>query len=536
MKVERVKVRMYKKLLGDCFLIIVEGKDGRSKASAHILIDCGVLQGTRGSKDLMNAAVNNVYETAGEKGLDLVVVTHEHYDHICGFQLADDIFAEHKFENLWLPWIDNPDDPDGKVLQEKYGQAYAALAGMAARFGVATEQDDFETERILGMAGFSGPLAIALDDEDGGDAAAADGALGVSRKGKKVRGSRKIYLNLKDWAGKTRYLSPGEVTRTPGSIGLRTYVLAPPRDTEMLSKALPSTQNPETYFALGGEYLGSIETTRDPSGGETDRDERKICREAQSHSPFSPRHRWRSFVDLRDAKAEPAGEAEETEAIRYLQELYFHDYWQGPDFSAGEPLKHRRIDDAMRSVFSSLSLKMDNNTNNTSLVLAFELPDQAGTMLFAADAQVGNWLSWEGVEFREEGKGDKLATTSKDLLAAARLYKVGHHGSHNATLREKGLEQMTNGDLVAMISTDEEFAKRQSGGWEMPDAHLNEALVKKTSGRILRGDRPAEDAVAAHREMTGEASAKRFAKRIVDEDLYVEFTVFDRDLGDGQDA
>jgi hypothetical protein len=190
----------------------------------------------------------------------------------------------------------------------------------------------------------------------------------------------------------------------------------------------------------------------------------------------------------------------------------------------------------MRSTFSSLALKMDNNTNNTSLVLAFELPDRGGTMVFAADAQVGNWLSWEGVEFREEGKGEKLPVTSKDLLAAARLYKVGHHGSHNATLREKGLELMTHGDLVAMIPTDEEFARRQSGTWEMPAAHLNDALIQKTGGRILRGDRPAEEAVAMHRKMTGEESAARFAKRIVDEDLYVEFTVFDRELGDGEDA
>src|SRR5690606_26664337 len=91
-RVDRDKVRMYKKLLGDCFLIILEGKNGTSDAAAHILIDCGVLQGTRGTKALMTSAVQNIYETAGEKGLDLVVVTHEHYDHICGFQMASEIF------------------------------------------------------------------------------------------------------------------------------------------------------------------------------------------------------------------------------------------------------------------------------------------------------------------------------------------------------------------------------------------------------------------------------------------------------------
>jgi hypothetical protein len=533
MKVERVKVRMYKKLLGDCFLIIVEGKDGAKDAAAHILIDCGVLQGTKGSKDLMTAAARNIYETAGEKGLDLVVVTHEHYDHISGFSLAKEVF-ERGFEHLWLPWIDNPDDPDGKALQEQFGQSYAALAGMAARFGVATEQDDFETEKILGMAGFSGPLAVALDDAEEAAAAGPGGVvLGVSGKGKTVRGSRKIYLALKNWAKHTRYLSPGEVTRTPGSVGLKTYVLAPPRDRAMLGRALPSVQNPETYFALDGEYLGAVKPAPRPEVDEKAPSERSICREAQTHSPFSPRHRWRTFVELHKPKP---GDIEGAEAARYIRETYFDDARAGGDFSAGEPLQHRRIDDAMRSTFSSLALKMDNNTNNTSLVLAFEFPNNGGTMIFAADAQVGNWLSWQGVEFREEGKGEVWPVTTRDLLAEARLYKVGHHGSHNATLREKGLELMTHGDLVAMIPTDEEFAKRQSGGWEMPDAHLNDALIRKTGGRILRGDRPAEEAIAAHREMAGEESADRFRKRLADEDLYVEFTVFDREMGDGEDA
>ncbi|MCJ2186510.1 ComEC/Rec2 family competence protein [Novosphingobium beihaiensis] len=522
MKVERVRVRMYKKLLGDCFLIILEGKDGRKDASAHILIDCGVLQGTRGSKDLMMAAVRDIYDTAGEKGLDLVVVTHEHHDHICGFKLADDIFAERKFGDLWMAWTDDPDDPDGRELQEKYGQAYAALAGMAARFGVASAVDDFETEAIMGLAGFSGPFAVPLDDDDAAGGS-GDGMLGVSGRRKTVRGSRKIYLDLKSWAEQTRYLSPGDVMETPGAIGLKTYVLGPPRDRDLLSKALPSSgENAETYFALAGEFLDAIEPGgTGPAGGTAD--EAAICREALHRSPFSARYHWRSFVEQRDARDDGA-------ATRLLHRRYFAGQSDQDNFSCGEPLAHRRIDDAMRSTFSSLSLKMNNNTNNTSLVLAFELPGDGGTMIFAADAQVGNWLSWGKVRFRNPESGKELPVTSEDLLAAARLYKVGHHGSHNATLSEKGLERMIHKDLVAMIPTDEEFAKKQSGTWEMPDPHLNEALTVRTRGRILRGDKPAAEAIAQHQEIAGKASSEAFAKRVADGDLFVEFTVYDRAL------
>jgi hypothetical protein len=66
------------------------------------------------------------------------------------------------------------------------------------------------------------------------------------------------------------------------------------------------------------------------------------------------------------------------------------------------------------------------------------------------------------------------------------FYKVGHHGSHNATLRAQGLELMTSPDLVAMIPVNEEQAKKKE--WAMPFAPLLQRLEEKTRGRILRMD------------------------------------------------
>ena len=82
-------------------------------------------------------------------------------------------------------------------------------------------------------------------------------------------------------------------------------------------------------------------------------------------------------------------------------------------------------------------MQLDNKTNNTSLVLAFELIDTHRVFLFAADAQVGNWLSWEKTNWKLK-TGDVV--TGPDLLARTVYYKVGHHGSQNATLEKKGLE------------------------------------------------------------------------------------------------
>jgi hypothetical protein len=72
------------------------------------------------------------------------------------------------------------------------------------------------------------------------------------------------------------------------------------------------------------------------------------------------------------------------------------------------------------------------------------------------------------------------------------LYKVGHHASHNATLRADGLELMTNPELVAMIPVKEEFA-RKTKHWNMPFPSLLARLLEKTRGRVLRADRSLAD-------------------------------------------
>jgi hypothetical protein len=84
------------------------------------------------------------------------------------------------------------------------------------------------------------------------------------------------------------------------------------------------------------------------------------------------------------------------------------------------------------STAAELALALDSATNNTSLVLAIELVDSEKVLLFPADAQVGNWLSWETLRF----EGEK-PVIGPDLLARTAFYKVGHHGSHNATLKTK---------------------------------------------------------------------------------------------------
>jgi len=114
-------------------------------------------------------------------------------------------------------------------------------------------------------------------------------------------------------------------------------------------------------------------------------------------------------------------------------------------------------------------------TNNTSLVLALELgePGKGDVLLFAADAQVGNWESWQTWTC-ESGH---VKVTGPDLLKRTIFYKVGHHGSHNATLKGRGVNQM-DGLKVAIIPVDEKEALKKRWG-RMPLPDLIAALEKK---------------------------------------------------------
>jgi hypothetical protein len=142
-----------------------------------------------------------------------------------------------------------------------------------------------------------------------------------------------------------------------------------------------------------------------------------------------------------------------------------------------EKLSWRRIDQDWLLSAARLGLQLDNATNNTSLVLAFEFIDTGEVLLFTGDAQIGSWKSWLTLE--------ELDTA--DLLQRTVFYKVGHHGSHNATLKEGGLEAMTSPQLVAAIPVDQDFANN-SKHWEMPAAALYKRLQEQTRGRILRAD------------------------------------------------
>ncbi|HYZ67044.1 MAG TPA: hypothetical protein VE666_04430, partial [Mycobacterium sp.] len=124
-----VEVRMYNVGFGDAFRITVR----RGRETWRMLIDCGVH--AHGVARPMKDSVKNIIadlaeDCGGTPHLDVVVATHRHRDHIVGF--AEDDWETVEVDEVWLPFVEDVDDPDGKKIRRAHSltaQKLAALIG-----------------------------------------------------------------------------------------------------------------------------------------------------------------------------------------------------------------------------------------------------------------------------------------------------------------------------------------------------------------------------------------------------------------------
>ncbi len=497
-----VTVRMYGQGLGDCFLLAF-GPDDQTRPH-YVLIDCGVVLGTPDAVNRMRTVVENIGVAVGPHGIDLLVVTHEHWDHVSGFSQAADLWKTIPIRKIWLAWTENPDDDLGKKLKAEFRNNIRALQATALR----AEAPD-RRERFNGLVGLYGDPFAARGDAFSEQTHAALDTL----------------LKVAPGPGQVEYLEPGDV-RWLGDPSVATvYVLGPPKDETRLKKTNPSRRAPETYpkpgesdglhllatpaltehgafrLALGwsaSEFdpdpaAQDPDSTHAPHPGPTDAHGLTGALSAVSQAapagdpvgprlspaeellreqsfPFEPQHR----IPWRAAARDPF----------FVRRYGFETpYPGGPE--TGETW--RRINDDWLGVADALALQMDSYTNNTSLVLAFDLHRSRRVLLFAADAQVGNWLSWHDITRGTNAEGNPVPVSVADLLAGTCVYKVGHHGSHNATVREGGLESMAKGgDLVAFVPVSEPVAHEIKHWDEMPLPSLMDRLHQLCDGRVLR--------------------------------------------------
>jgi hypothetical protein len=463
---------MYRAKLGDCFLLAFPG---RNQKPVYMLIDCGIHSQYKGGSKIIKDIAKHIRDSTGGH-IHVLVMTHEHADHISGFHLARDTFRAMQIDEGWFAWTEDPDNTFARRIDRAKSLMLRGLRAAGPALAAAGSE---AAQNIIGITDF-------FQFEDG---------MGVSS-----RETRDLIRELPD---ERRYLKPKTPPLTlPGVSDTRIFVLGPPEDERLLMKARPSSKSGEVY--RGDDHALALDDVLSAAflaaaGDELDKSDRI---RAEGGKPFASNLRLATNVVEANSKRYP-----------FFHEHYLQDIenW-------------RRIESDWQLPAESIALKLDSATNNTSLVLAIELEATGRVLLFAADAQVGNWLSWHQGGWSEVnglGRGETL--TAEDLLRRTVLYKVGHHGSHNATLREKGLEMMTSPELSAMIPVDEEWARaRKPHAWKMPFNPLYDDLRRRTGSRILRSDK---GLVKPRRR---NASWREFESRVTSDDpLFIDLEIPD---------
>jgi hypothetical protein len=138
-----------------------------------------------------------------------------------------------------------------------------------------------------------------------------------------------------------------------------------------------------------------------------------------------------------------------------------------------------KIDEMQAEEMLSIVRTLDGVLNNTSLILLFEIGDTR--LLFPGDAQIENW------NYALRDCDDAKAIRKR--LAAARFYKVGHHGSLNATPKSlwNGFEHRDKNPgperLATMVSTAAGKHGSVGRGTEVPRKKLIEELTEMSELR-----------------------------------------------------
>jgi len=434
-KPQRALLRMYRHGLGDC--IYLEFPRG-SGPPYRIMIDCGLVLGAADAKAKITGVMDHVIESSGADGLDLLVVTHPHWDHVSGFVQAESV-DQLKAREVWLAWSENPQDELAAKLKSTFALAEQALrAGLTATEAFPMNAARKEAESLLGFLGLEQEGEAKLQAGKGRTTAAAVAAAAA----KAAEAGRKPHFCL---PGEKPFVIPGTTARI--------FVLGPPRDEKELRQMDPSKREPETYSLTAlGSLLHLGQAFAALAGGDAAQDQGR---------PFAQHF----TLGLEDC-----------EAIPFFADHYF-----------GEAAQWQRIDADWVGEIAPLALLLDRAVNNSSLALAIELEEGGDVILLAADAQVGNWRSWLKLKWELDGR----TVTGPDLIARTLAYKVGHHASLNATLAKEGVEKMER-LRYSLVPVDAEQASARGWGNNIPFPKLLTALAgqgPEDSAAVLRSDR-----------------------------------------------
>ena len=404
----RATLFAYQVGFGDAFLLRFSYADGRRR---HMLIDFGTTSlPENATADHMVRVAKDITDKCNEpggKGLDVLVATHRHADHISGFATrpdgsgSGDIIRALKPSVVILPWTEAETAP----LDWLGPEASALGQGLAARR--ATLEAMHETARqalaFVDTPGRKMPKAVA-------DQLAFIGEDNLS--------NASAVKNLMTMGGRREYVFHGANPKLGRALpGIKVHVLGPPtlRQTDTIRKQ--RSRDEDEFWHFAPKRLAEA-SAANAAGG--------LFPGAATFDRLPTEHRWLT----------------------------------------------RRIDEANAELMLGLVRALDKQMNNTSVILLFKAGSKS--LLFPGDAQWENWAF-------------ALQSPMAPLLDDVDLYKVGHHGSLNATphsmwnrFRKRGPASQAK-RLTSVLSTKQGKHGSEAKKTEVPRRTLVTALQSEST-------------------------------------------------------
>lgn len=381
LKPRKATIRAYQVGFGDCFLLTFEYPEDENKSvqERHVLIDfgsTGMPAGVVSAKQMMNVA-NDIKDRCKGK-LQAVVATHRHKDHISGFATkADksgtgDIIKALQPDIVIQPWTEDPALTDAKLIEE----AAKPSPGQSLQL-----KNAFYVSSLTSMNSLAGTIATEIKHlGSNGSMPALSPKLKDQVEFLSEDNSvpnKSAVDNLESMGKNNHYVNFGYKLDVSQILpGVTIHVLGPPNLDQHAKIRSQKSKDENEFWMLQGAardfwqlQAASGELCTSITGSDG-----RLFPDADVFQGFLPSHnRW--FVHQ----------------LRSLR---------------GEQLL-------------GLVRILDRAMNNTSVILLFEFGGKK--LLFPGDAQIENW---------EYALNDPATA---ELLKDVCVYKVGHHGSRNAT-------------------------------------------------------------------------------------------------------